>query len=383
MPDRLTPERRAAVERWLVRRGIPHFIDRYSASQDVLTRAIPVLTLVFLFEMLGATKWGWSWWANVLAAAGGFAILLAAWAVANRLRDRPLLARPTRVGRVELAVFVFVPAVLPAIFGGQWDDAGWVVLGNLVLLAGVYVITSYGLVPMTRWAGIRLVRQLGDTLKLFTRGLPLLLVAFTFLFINAEVWQVAGTADDVTLAIVLALFVTLGMVFVVARLPRELGPMARFATVAEAEHLLAGTPAEGLHLEATDVPEPTRRQWGNAALVVLFTQMLRVVLAGAIVGLFFLVFGVMLIGNDIVASWTQGPVDVLATMTVSGRDHVVTAELIRVSLFLAGFSALYFTVYLTTDATFREEFFEDVAGEIHQAFAVRAAYLGAIEEEAA
>jgi hypothetical protein len=42
------------IERWLVRRGIPHFIDRYGASRDVLTRAIPAPTLVFLFEVFGA-----------------------------------------------------------------------------------------------------------------------------------------------------------------------------------------------------------------------------------------------------------------------------------------------------------------------------------------
>jgi len=64
------------IERWLVRRGIPHFIDRYSASRDVLTRAIPVLTLVFVFEVFGAAQLEWRWWANLLAVAGGFAILL-------------------------------------------------------------------------------------------------------------------------------------------------------------------------------------------------------------------------------------------------------------------------------------------------------------------
>ena len=64
---------------------------------------------------------------------------------------------------------------------------------------------------------------------------------------------------------------------------------------------------------------------------------------------------------------------------IFGTAHVLTWELIRVAVFLSGFAALYFTVYLTTDATFREEFFEDTVAEVRQAFAVRAAYLEVIK----
>lgn len=379
----LDPSRQEAIERWMVRRGIPHFIDRYSASEDVLTRALPVLTLVFLAEVVGAPRFGWPWWGNALAVLGGFAILLGAWAITNRIRGRRPLARPERVGLPELAVFVLVPALLPAVFGGQVRDALWVAGANLVLVAGIYLVTSYGLVPMTRWAAVRLVRQLGDTLTLFTRGLPLLLVAFTFLFINAEVWQVAGSASTTALAAVLGLFLALGVLFVVVRLPREMATLNRFPAAGDGERLLAGTPAQGLAITAREGPPLTRRQWGNVALVMLFTQLLRVVLAGAIVGAFFLLFGVVLVGEEVIASWVGAAPDVLGTVTVSGRDHVLSAELVRVAAFLSGFAALYFTVYLSTDATFREEFLEDLQEEVHQAFAVRAAYLEATEGQAA
>ena len=43
--------------------------------------------------------------------------------------------------------------------------------------------------------------------------------------------------------------------------------------------------------------------------------------------------------------------------------------------FLAVFSGLYFTVSLLTDATFREEFLDDVVDDVRQALAVRAVYL--------
>jgi hypothetical protein len=60
---------------------------------------------------------------------------------------------------------------------------------------------------------------------------------------------------------------------------------------------------------------------------------------------------------------------------------VVTEELLRVAGFLATFTGLSFTVYLVTDPTYREEFRTDVASELREAFAVRAAYRWALDPE--
>ena len=56
---------------------------------------------------------------------------------------------------------------------------------------------------------------------------------------------------------------------------------------------------------------------------------------------------------------------------------MVTKELLKVSIFLAAFSGLYFTVVLVTDATYREEFFDEILAELRQSFAVRSVYLRA------
>lgn len=40
------------VERWFVRRGLPHAIDDYSAREDAPTRTVPFLSLVFLAEVV-------------------------------------------------------------------------------------------------------------------------------------------------------------------------------------------------------------------------------------------------------------------------------------------------------------------------------------------
>ena len=43
---------RSPVERWFMRRGIPHFIEGYAAGTDILTRVAPVLALVFVTEII-------------------------------------------------------------------------------------------------------------------------------------------------------------------------------------------------------------------------------------------------------------------------------------------------------------------------------------------
>ena len=351
----------------------------------MFTRSLPALTLVFVVEVIGAVNLDWPVWANAAALAGGVAILIAAWAGANRLRGLPALRRPERLGAAELAVFVVAPALLPVVFGGQLLSAVATAGVNLGVLALIYLGTSYGVVPMSRWAMVQLWHQLGSVLGLLVRALPLLLLFVTFLFVNAEVWAVADAMSGPYFWAVVGLFASIGIVFLLTRLPREVGRLTAFTGMDELRRCAAGTPAARLAVgvagsvggEAVpDVPSLTRRQWGNVGLVLLFTQGLQVLLVSAMIGAFFVVFGLLAITPEIIGSWTEASVgDGLATFDLWGREVVVTGELLRVSGFLAAFSGLYFTVYVVTDATYREEFFEEVVSDVRQAFAVRTLYL--------
>ncbi|MCZ7535728.1 MAG: hypothetical protein M5T61_07200 [Acidimicrobiia bacterium] len=375
------------TERWFERRGIPHFIADYSAERDIWTRTLPALTLLFLVEVVNAPSESFPIWLDALAVVGGFGILLGAWALVNVWRRRPALSRPEDLGAVEIAVFVLAPAVIPVVFGGQWRAAVGTAALNVGLLGLIYFGTSYGVVPLTRWGAGQLVRQLGSVTNLLVRALPLLLLFVTFLFINTEVWQTASGLEWPAVALVAGLFAMIGTAFAAMRLPRQVGELSLFESWEKTAERVAGTPAEAL---AQEVEEPesgtaalSRRQWGNVGLVVLVSEGIQILIVTVLIGLFFGVFGFLAIEEPVVVAWLGHAPDRLWTLDLWGQEMVLTWELLRVATFLASFSGLYFTVVLLTDATYREEFLEEVLAEVRDAFAVRAVYLAARGDGAA
>jgi len=372
---------RRETEAWFVTRGVPHFIADYSAARDVLTRAVPLLSLIFVLEVLGAANLEWPWWANVLAIAGGLAILLAALAASNAVRHRPLLGRPTHVGAPEVAVFVLGPALLPLAFGGQVVSAAVTAGVNLLILAAIYLGTSYGVLPMLRWAFIRLWRQLGDILRLLVRALPLLLLFVIFLFLQNEVWQATADLAGPWYLILLGSLALLGLLFLATRLPREMTRLSRFESWDEIADLARGTPIEPACDSApatTESPPLTRRQWGNVLLVAVFSQGLQIVLVSTLIGVVMVAFGMITVSPELVSSWTGAPVHELASFDLFGRELVLTEQMLRVAGFLAAFSALYVTVSAVTDEAYRAEFYDSMAAELRQAFAVRVVYLATV-----
>lgn len=100
-------------ERKFRRAGLPLFIEDFSASTDVYNRALPVLILVVIGEVLGAISLDWSFLGNVAALLGALAILLGALGGMNLLRARRFAAPIDDIGRSDLAAFIIVPALFP------------------------------------------------------------------------------------------------------------------------------------------------------------------------------------------------------------------------------------------------------------------------------
>jgi hypothetical protein len=120
----------------------------------------------------------------------------------------------------------------------------------------------------------------------------------------------------------------------------------------------------------------SRAEWVNTGLVILFGQALQVLLVSVLVGAFLVLLGLLTMPESVIQAWTGMPARPLGpTVSLLGRDVRFTEELLRVASFLAAFSGLYFAVTAVTDASYREQFFEEIVGDVRQAFAVRAAYL--------
>ena len=105
-------------------------------------------------------------------------------------------------------------------------------------------------------------------------------------------------------------------------------------------------------------------------LALVIVQAVQVLLLAASVFLFFLVFGALVMEPAVQQAWVDNK-------TVQNLPWLpsVSVQLVKVSIFLAGFSGLYLTVSTLTDETYRAQFFGSVLRELERAVGFRAVYL--------
>ena len=315
----------AATEAWFLEHGLSYFVpEERAAARAALRprRALPLLVLVLL----------------VAAALGG----LLGW-VSHQVSAAPAL---------------------------------WLTLA--VLAAVIYASTALHARPILKWALDRTFSSLRTLVATASRALPLLLVFVTFLFINAEAWEMTSTLPFGRLWLVVLLLFGLGIMFLLVRLPEEVDRTDDAVDDAFLTRACRGTPLEQpcADLLADDDADPAsyaevtgyeRTNLIAALLIIQVTQVL--VLVVAVFG-FFLLFGSLVMGEVVQTSWTG----LEQTSHVPVLDSV-SAQLVKVSLFLASFSGLYFTVSAVTDETYRHQFFAGVTAELERAVGVRAVYL--------
>src|SRR5262245_5070440 len=301
-----------AIEQWFVARGVPHFVERRPSAWHIWGRAIPLLLVAYLLLGLNALDLRrWSWLGNVITALFVVVALLLTWIGANAVRGRHAFARPDSIGPIELAVLAIVPAI-PSAVVGQWGDVAQTLIESVVVLFAVWALTSYGVVPLLGWAGRRTLSQLPAFLNLIVRGLPLLLLFMTFLFVNTEVWQVAGTLYGAVYAVVLALFFLLGAVFLLSRLPALMRAQNAFASWDEIAELVRSArvvpddfvgDVAGPDSEAVPDDRPLLRQRFNIGLVALFSQAIQITATVLAMFIFFVLFGVLAVTPETAAGW--------------------------------------------------------------------------------
>jgi hypothetical protein len=372
---------RSEVERWFLGRGIPHFIEGYSAREDILTRAVPFLALVFVGEVFvtfGDRHRGWFQAGAFLAT---LALLLGAVAMVNRLRGRALFALPDDVGWLEIALFVVVPPIGALLFADDpVTEAIALLVANIVILGIAYLATSYGLVPMIGW-GVRLIRrQLDQIAVVIVRTLPFLLLFSAFLVLTTEMWQVADDLPVAYFGLVVGGMVLIGALFVVLVTRADVDELNSFDSWSTVRTLCDGTPLEGAAIDAEEPPSSPplqRRARVNVSLVLFVSQSVQILLVSAAVFGFYLVFGLLTIREQTLASWLGADGltddDRLTTIGLFGHDVVLTRQLLFVAGFVATFAGLQFAVQVVSDKNYRREFASDMERDVRQALAVRTA----------
>jgi hypothetical protein len=376
---------RDRCERWFVRRGLPHLIDDYTATDDIFTRMAPFLAGVVFLEFFLAFGDRWTGWSQAIAFLGGIAALVGGVVLVNRIRGRRSLQLPDDIGVWELALYVLLP-IVPTVIGSQGsagENVVSVVAFNLVLLAVGYVVTSWALIPMMRWSFGQVRRQVTDVANLAMKSLPTLLIFSAFIFINAEMWQVANDFTLPLFGMVMLLLAGIGGVFIFVSVRRLTVDLARFSAWGDVRPRCANTPVEGI-IPADDEPAPDtpplmrRAEW-NVNLLLFVAQGIQVLLVSLVITTFYVVFGLLTVREETLLQWTTvGELtyerDWAVDIAIFGTDLILTRQLLLVALFIGMFSGLNFAVQVITDDTYREEFIADMTAEVRDALAVRAVY---------
>lgn len=288
--------------------------------------------------------------------------------------------RPRRTAVLGVAATA-VAAALGGLLGVVTGDVGTGV-ALLLTVAGVsvlwYALTALRFRPILAWAFGRTFRSLTRLLPMALRALPLLLVFMTFLFVNADVWQMAAQLGAGPLWLILLLFGGAAIAFLLVRLPEEVDRVDDDVDDLFLTRACAGTPLEEpcAALVADAEADPAAyatitgfERW-NLVLALLVIQAVQVLLISAAVLVFFLIFGAIVMTDSTQVAWTQH--DTLQSLSWLPS---VSVDLLRVSLFLSAFSLLYLTVSTVLDETYRAQFFGTVLRELERAVGMRAVYL--------
>jgi len=380
-------EQRDECERWFVRRGLPHLIDQYSVTEDIFTRAAPFLALVLFSELFLSFGDRWQGWSQGLAFLSGLVLVVAAFVVANRIRGRRNFQRPDDIGAIELTLFVLLP-VGPAAIGARGavlTSIETVVLLNLAMVALAYFVTRWALIPMVIWSSVQMWARIGDVASLAMKSLPTLVLFSAFIFLNAEMWQVANDFTLPYFAFVVALIFSIGGSFVVVSVRRLTLDLARFSNWQEISGLVSASPVADLvpedHLAGPPDDAPLGRgATFNVGLLLFVSQAVQILLVAVAITAFYVIFGMFTVRESTLLQWTTvseltRQTDWAVRIPLFGSEVLFSRQLVVVAGFIGVISGLQFAVQLVTDESYRAGFAADMADEVREALAVRAVYL--------
>ena len=212
------------------------------------------------------------------------------------------------------------------------------------------------------------------------RALPPLLAVLLFLSLTQETWQAFGDLEGWRFGAVLIGFGLLAAVILLVGLRSERAELASPRAGPELAERARRTPAAALVDRGVEPAAPLldRIERINLAVALLVSLALRVLVVGAVVGGAFFVFGLLVVDEGLTEEWVGGPANVLLSISIAGRELVVTEALVRVAIVLGGFAALYFAAVALGDPRNRESFLDDLIERFRRVMAAWSYYRGAL-----
>jgi hypothetical protein len=409
------------VEKWFIKRGLPHFIENYKATDDVFNRALPLFVVLVVLQMgLELTSKAVTWKDRLIGGAIGLGVVLVIILVANLVRQpRRWYRWPRKIGPVEITLLVLLGPV-----DGKLSGAGWVVAvadfaANIGVLGLAYLLVAYAILPVLKWALRHSFEELGNLGNLASKALPMLALFGTFLFLNVDMWHIASSFDKRSqLWYTTLFFAAITFLFLMVRLPGEVKDLQGDYYLEAVVAASADTP---LHEHVGDLDDElpqlrtNRRQRVNMLFVLAFTQVIQILLLSVVVFLYFVTLGKLAVTNGQIADWLKTPectapfekhdvhtIQAACGFTeeqanvwkgiidpgrlfgfparLPGTNLYFSEPLLRTAILLTTFSAFFFAVSAVTDDAYRKDFFESITGRLAKCLTVRCGYVNLYEK---
>jgi hypothetical protein len=269
--------------------------------------------------------------------------------------------------------------------GLSWWEIGLTALGMLVLgLAVSYVLFDLGALALFVHQGSPVLHGLRDSAMIAIRALPPLLAVLLFLSLATETWRAFGRLEGWRYGSVLIAFGILSAAILVGGLARERRALFAPAPGEDLARAARATPAAGL-VDAGVVPEaPPLGSLArvNVTVALLVSLGVRVLAVGLVVCGAFLLFGMLIVDRALTTEWVGVAPHVLISVSIGGREVIISEALVRVATTLGAFASLYFAGVALGDARNREEFLDDELDRLGGVMAAWAYYRGALSPAA-
>jgi hypothetical protein len=345
-------------------------------------------------------------WPRSAPALAGFAVMMANSALVVAMTGQHTIdidGHPTRTEWFVLALLIFVlpiaalvgwlvsristvrgrtvaatVAVSIAIVGGILGGPSPRVLVDLIIegvvFAAIFALTACGAGSIMSWAAQMTMSNLAAAGSLVTRALPLLLLTF-LVFFNSPVWLMAATISRSRLWLALTFLVVIAAAFVLTVTADRVKPIVETGDPGDDQSVrLEGTPFETMP-DPASVRALSRTERLNVMFVVAASQLSQIFIIAAMVGLLFLILGLILLSPELLAAWTRNG---SSDGTFLGMTIPVPDSLIQISLFLSALTFMYISSRTVSDAEYRTRFFDPLIDDLRLTLRARNRYRAAV-----